>query len=94
MWCPGRLFDYINTLGIPNFDVHIDQDLETEGAHFSTNAIYAGGVRLIIFGAIHFVALDFFFPTYESLAFPLESNVFSEDEGSCQQVGAADLFAL
>lgn len=41
----------------------MDQDLETEGAHFSTNAIYAGGVGLVAFGAIQFVAWGLSFPT-------------------------------
>lgn len=64
MFYLAQFYQYVSgTLGISNFAIHIDQDLETTSGHFSASAIVSGGPAMLVFGAIHFIAWNFSFPT-------------------------------
>lgn len=64
---PGRFktifSDYIGTLGISNFDFHVNQNLESQNADYSVNAVFVGILSLVVFGAIDFIPWGFSFPT-------------------------------
>lgn len=59
----NAFINYVNSLCISDFNIHIDHDLERASASSATHVLAASGLSLSCFGALHLIALEFVFPT-------------------------------